>query len=85
MRRQRAITSATFPGRMAKLADARDLKSRGGKPPCGFDPRSGHSFFSRQILVTFGSAALRKNSARSGEPTYPRVLPRIARISHRLS
>ena len=29
-------------GRMAKLADARDLKSRGEKSPCGFDPRSGH-------------------------------------------
>ncbi len=29
-------------GRVAKLADARDLKSRGGFPPCGFDPRLGH-------------------------------------------
>jgi hypothetical protein len=25
---------------VAELADARDLKSRGGYPPCGFDPRS---------------------------------------------
>ena len=29
-------------GRVAELADARDLKSRGGQPPCGFDPRLGH-------------------------------------------
>ena len=29
---------------MAKLADARDLKSRGEKSPCGFDPRSGHFY-----------------------------------------
>ena len=27
---------------MAKLADARDLKSRGERSPCGFDPRLGH-------------------------------------------
>ncbi len=29
-------------GRVAKLADARDLKSRGERSPCGFDPRLGH-------------------------------------------
>jgi hypothetical protein len=28
--------------RVAKLADARDLKSRGAKAPCGFDSRPGH-------------------------------------------
>ena len=27
---------------MAELADARDLKSLGGLPPCGFDSRSRH-------------------------------------------
>ena len=30
------------PARMAKLVDARDLKSLGGKLPCRFDPGSGH-------------------------------------------
>ena len=32
----------TDKGRVAKLADARDLKSRGERSPCGFDPRLGH-------------------------------------------
>ena len=34
--------------RVAKLADARDLKSRGPRGPCGFDSRPGH-----QCLVGF--------------------------------
>ena len=34
-----------WPGRMAKQADARDLKSRILHRVCGFDPRSGHWFY----------------------------------------
>ena len=31
-------------GRVAELADALDLKSSGGQPPCGFESRLGHTF-----------------------------------------
>ncbi len=31
-----------IPARMAKLVDARDLKSLGGYTPCRFEPGSGH-------------------------------------------
>ena len=34
--------SCSDRARMAKLADAQDLKSCGGFPPCGFDSHSGH-------------------------------------------
>ena len=39
---------------MAKLADARDLKSRGEESPCGFDPRLGHSYPSLPMLNGYG-------------------------------
>ena len=30
------------------MADIRDLKSRGEKSPCGFDPRLGHPLFTSE-------------------------------------
>ena len=34
---------------VAKLADARDLKSRGEESPCGFDPHRGHLTWEKRM------------------------------------
>ena len=36
---------------VAELADARDLKSRGGKLPCGFDPRPRHQITQYPVSI----------------------------------
>jgi hypothetical protein len=59
--------------RVAKLADARDLKSRGVKAPCGFDSRPGHQILPGPSLRSGfrHPAPAQRCASRSRRPAQP--------------